>query len=115
MVDTKQEVIQELKDILKDLGFQENKKILGYVKKTSSVLKLYIYFVNRESERIDINHIDILLDLVRIKSIYYSQNTHDIQCSKMFTIKEFNKLKVNKKEYIKTEINELIENVLERV
>ena len=111
MVDTKQEVIQELKDILKDLGFQENKKILGYVKKIHNRLNLYISFVNPDAEIIDISCIDIS-STIKIKGVYYWFSGIKTQSFKEISLLEFSLFLGNKTKFIITEINIIIKTVL---
>lgn len=116
MGDTKQEVIQELKDIFKYLGFQENKKMFLYVKKIDNSLTFRISFFNKNHERIILESIDILFDsYFEIKSVYFLENGYKIINSKKITITEFYYLTENKINYIKNQINKLFENVLESV
>ena len=90
MGDTKQEVIQELKDIFKYLGFQENKKMFLYVKKIDNSLTFRISFFNKNHERIILESIDILFDsYFEIKSVYFLENGYKIINSKKITITEF--------------------------
>lgn len=84
MSDINDKKIQELKDILKALGFYENKKLLGYTKKIHNRLNLYISFVNPDTEVIDISCIDIS-SAIKIKGVYYLENGYKAESSqKMF-------------------------------
>ena len=115
MSDINDKKIQELKDILKALGFYENKKLLGYVKKIDDSLTLFISFFNKDNERIILKSIDVLFDVLEIKVIYFVENGYKITNSKYILINQVCYVLGNKTDYIKNKIDKLIESVLERV
>lgn len=105
------EAKQELRDILKALGFKENKNILQHKIKLNESEFILISFKNKDNERITLDIIDFFFDDLEIKYIKFLENGERKFKTFKITLLEFVNLKFDKKEFLQDRINDLLEAV----
>lgn len=108
MSDINDKKIQELKDILKDLGFQEN--ICIYEKNIYNRCFLRITFTTRIGGLINIDTLDKTTN-INIHCVYKLDSDSSISCA-TFSFTQFNCFTECKREFIKNTINKTIQEAL---